>query len=135
MDKKLVALWDKSRDNIRTRLVNEYDDIKEYEDLLTIILTEFAKTMNQDLDFHICEHSIGDYSGDIVFIYQLGYTSWWDPDIYVCNIKYGSCSGCDALLAALSYKNKESSVDALLSLCLHIVQRSKSCFDIFTEGE
>ena len=137
MDKKLVELWDKSRDNIRTRLVNEYDNINEYKDLLVIILTEFAKTAGEDFDgddFDICEHRVGDYSGNIVFIYVFGYR-WWEPDLYVCQIEYGSCSGCDSLLSALSYKNKETSVDALLTLCLHIVQRSKNCYEIFREGE
>jgi hypothetical protein len=124
MEQELITLWEMSKDNIRTRLWNEYDNIQEYKDLLIIMLTEFAKTMEEDLDiedFHICEHSIGDYTGDIIFIYMLGYTRWWHCDIYICNIQYGSCSGCDSLLAALAYKNKEASVEALLSLCLHVL--------------
>lgn len=137
MDTRLVELWDKSRDNIRTRLVNEYDNIDEYKDLLIIILTEFAKTEKEDFDvedFHICEHRVGDYTGDIVFVYVFGYR-YWDPDLYICKIEYGSCSGCDSLLAAHSYNDKEKGVDALLTLCLHIVQRSKNCYDIFMGGE
>ena len=137
MDTRLVELWDKSKDNIRTRLVNEYDNIDEYKDLLIIILTEFAKTAEEDYklaDFNIGEHRVGDYTGDIVFVYVFGYR-YWDPDLYICKIEYGSCSGCDSLLAALSYKNKEKGVDALLTLCLHIVQRSKNCYDIFMGGE
>lgn len=137
MEQELITLWDNSRDNIRTRLVNEYDNINEYKDLLIIILTELAKSAHEDFDvedFHICEHRVGDYTGDIVFIYVFGHR-WYDPDLYVCKIEYGSCSGCDSLLAAQSYNDKEKGVDALLTLCLHIIQRSKNCYDIFNGGE
>lgn len=129
MNKKLVELRNKSQDNIKNKLFEDYDKIKTYKDLLVITLKEFMKSMNRKCkvkDFNIKTHKFGDYSGALVFVYTLGeYDGFWENNIYACCIDYGSCSGCDTLLEALSYKDKEKSVKALLTLCLHIIQKSK----------
>ena len=68
----------------------------------------------------------GDYQGTRVFVVAAqGYQPF---DYWYTKVSYGSCSGCDSLLAAWDYGH-ESDYGGLWLLALHMLQRAKRMDD------
>lgn len=75
-----------------------------------------------------CIHEIddGEYQGTLLFVIPAdGYQPY---DYWYVKVNYGSCSGCDTLMAILEgdYGDTiDEKVDSLFTLALHIVQGLK----------
>lgn len=130
MIKEFVKSWDKHKDELKEYFKNN----PHYKDIVKLL---FEKVINADLEddydkFDVEEIKViddGDYQGTQIFILH---KNSYHPDIneYVyTHICYGSCSGCDTLLAILDYdydeKPNEEQVEDLMQLALHLLQRCK----------
>ena len=98
----------------------EYKVKKEYEALFGEYLDYdvLVKAIDLNIDWHIL--TTGSYQGDFWYI------GLKDNKIYFLNIGYGSCSGCDALLA------REDDIQGLISL-QDSIKRDIREFDSFEE--
>lgn len=68
----------------------------------------------------------GDYQG--THVYVIGETGYQPSTYWYVRVSYGSCSGCDALEAARYYgvgPSPDDSLDQMMTLALHVVQRIK----------
>lgn len=135
MIKEFVKSWDKYKDELKDFFKNNTpSNYSDYEDIVKLL---FEKVINVDLvdDFekfdieNIKVIDDGDYQGTQIFIIH---RDSYQPDIneYVyTHTCYGSCSGCDTLLAILGYnydeKPNEQQVEDLMQLALHLLQRCK----------
>lgn len=64
----------------------------------------------------------GDYQGTQIFIVPTTAYQPQESDYYWTSVWYGSCSACDALMAANDYKRKTDRIQAWNLLCLHMLQ-------------
>lgn len=135
MIKEFVKSWDKHKDELKEYFKNNpQSEYCNYEDIVKLL---FEKVINADLEddydkFDVEEIKViddGDYQGTQIFILH---KNSYHPDIneYVyTHTCYGSCSGCDTLLAILDYdydeKPNEEQVEDLMQLALHLLQRCK----------
>ena len=135
MIKEFVESWDKHKDELKEYFKNNpQSEYCDYEDIVKLL---FEKVINVDLEddydkFDVEEIKViddGDYQGTRIFIlhknsYQPGILEYVYTHTY-----YGSCSGCDTLLAILDYnydeKPNEQQVEDLMQLALHLLQRCK----------
>jgi mRNA-degrading endonuclease HigB of HigAB toxin-antitoxin module len=135
MIKEFVESWDKHKDELKEYFKNNTQgNYSYYEDIVKLL---FEKVINADLEddydkFDVEKIKIiddGDYQGTRIFIlhknsYQPGILEYVYTHAY-----YGSCSGCDTLLAILDYnydeKPNEQQVEDLMQLALHLLQRCK----------
>ncbi len=71
----------------------------------------------------------GDYQGTQIFIVPLNTYQPRAEDYVYTNTYYGSCSGCDTLLAILDYdtdkKPSENQIKDYMTLALHLLQKCK----------
>lgn len=135
MIKEFVKSWDKHKDELKDFFKNNTpSNYSDYEDIVKLL---FEKVINVDLVYDSEKFDIenikiiddGDYQGTQIFIihrdsYQPGINEYVYTHTY-----YGSCSGCDTLLAILDYnydeKLNEQQVEDLMQLALHLLQRCK----------
>ena len=135
MIKELIESWDKHKDELKEYFKNNTQS--EYCDYKDIVKLLFEKVINVDLEddydkFDVEEIKVidnGDYQGTQIFILHKNH---YQPSVesYVyTHTYYGSCSGCDTLLAILEYnydeKPDEQQVEDLMQLALHLLQRCK----------
>lgn len=97
-----------------------------YEQLLRLAI----ETINSKVDFGDSEgmdpdriHRIddGSYQGTLVFV--VGSTGYQPDDYWYTMVSYGSCEGCDTLMAACGYENPKW--EEIYTLALHMMQRLK----------
>ena len=69
----------------------------------------------------------GDYQGTLIFLISLEDYSPCATDYLITYIDYGSCEGCDALLAAISYidDNKKYAAKSILMICKDLISHIK----------
>lgn len=139
MIKEFVQAWDKNKDKLReyikTHKQEEYDDYVDLVKLLfdIVINPEISNTPYSDERYfnkafdteNIHEINDGDYQGSLIFLLH---ADWYQPDpgdyVYT-SVYYGSCSGCDTLLAINCYGEdlpNEEQVNDYMTLCLHLLQ-------------
>lgn len=135
MIKEFVKSWDKHKDALKEYFENNaQSNYRDYKDIVKLL---FEKVINVDLKYDSEKFDIenikviddGNYQGTQIFIIH---RDSYQPDIseYVyTHTYYGSCSGCDTLLAILDYdydeKPNEQQVEDLMQLALHLLQRCK----------
>lgn len=135
MIKEFVEKWDKHKNELEEYFKNNpQSEYCDYEDIVKLL---FEKVINVDLTYDSEKFDIenikviddGNYQGTQIFILH---KNSYQPDIneYVyTHTYYGSCSGCDTLLAILDYnydeKPNEQQVEDLMQLALHLLQRCK----------
>lgn len=113
MEKQIIENWHKNKEIIKNDIINfiEEEDYISYDHLVEIV---WERTIADYEDYNVHKFDLDEsYSGDLVFLYRNG------GDIFIVVIGYGSCSVCDALVAA------GSNIDDLMTLALHIAQRTK----------
>lgn len=127
--------WAKNKDKLRERLANTpqigYDS---YLKLLSIALDEIVNDEKVE-DWRgrkplqtkdIVEINFGDYQGTQILVFH---KNTYQPDAsetYYTVVEYGSCSGCDTLLAISEYEEglpSEGQINDYMTLCLHMLQR------------
>lgn len=135
MIKEFVQAWDKYKGNleeyIRTHEQSEYDSYDILVRLLFVKVINPWMTDNYEEEFAISDGDIyviddGDYQGTRIFILHKDTYQPWASDYVYTNTYYGSCSGCDTLLAISGYDDglpNEGQVKDYMTLCLHLLQR------------
>lgn len=132
MIKEFVEKWNKYNKDLEDYFRNtkqvEYNTYKEIVKLL------FEKVINKDIDYgeydteNILVIDDGDYQGTQIFIlHRDTYQPSVEEYVYT-NTYYGSCSGCDTLLAIQCWddeKPDEEQVKDYMNLALHLLQKCK----------
>ena len=113
MLKYCVEQWEKNKENLRVTFEN-IKDIFNYEAFSRIVI---EKIFPEWEDYELNVHYYGSYSGEVVFIIHSD--TWSMENLYLSHLYYGSCTVCDALLAA---EESDERVNDLMSLALHFVQ-------------
>ena len=130
-----IDAWMEHKDEykgwLRTLTHNWEDELtykKMVQGLVNIIINPYIdelETLDADLMTVIDN---GDYQGTEIFIIpEDTYQPSIDEYVYTY-VAYGSCSGCDTLLNALSLSElganfSKDTIDALMTLALHLMER------------
>jgi len=140
MIKEFVKAWDinkaKLEEYIKTHKQEEYDSYEKLVKILfQIVINPYFKEILR-LDVWDCEyiHVIddGDYQGTQIFLIPSTPYQPTVEDYVITHQYYGSCSGCDTLLAIMNYDKgipTEEQVKDYMTLELHILQRCKYLSD------
>lgn len=140
MIKEFVQAWDKNKDALRDYIkTHKQEEYCSYIDLVKLLFDIVINPEVEDRrgsdDFifwsrfdteHIHEIDDGDYQGSRIFLlHENAYQP--SPGEYVyTSVYYGSCSGCDTLLAISEYGDgipDDGQVDDYMTLCLHLLQK------------
>lgn len=128
MEQELVARFDAKReevkDNLRKLLIDVY--WINYIDIVKVVIEVIHDGYDTPDPERIHEIDDGEYQGTLLFIipsdtYQ-PYRYWY------VKVDYGSCSGCDTLMAILEGDfgdTIDEKADSLFTLALHIIQGLK----------
>ena len=126
MKKIALDAWEKNKDRIRSYIEGHiYTDSKGRFGGLTpdrdVFLEEILKiaygTVNNRLYFQLVD--FGDWQGTLIAVFSEGNN--YQPSVYQTHyavLEYGSCSGCDSILAA-------ASIDDLCTIAKDIVLSAK----------
>lgn len=137
MEQKFIDLWFKNKDKLKEALMN-YEDLEycSYLDLFKLTIkniinagrTDYDKILDED---RIIEIDDGNYQGTLLFIIPRYTYQPMESEYYITFVDYGSCSGCDTLLAIQAdygYENGEEQINDFMTLCLHMLERMKKPF-------
>lgn len=133
MIKEFVERWDKYKGDLekyfRTTRQEEYST---YED---IVIALFEEVINKEdincHEFDLEQMTIiddGDYQGTRIFIIPLKTYQPSVEEYVITDTYYGSCSGCDTLLAISSYDDgipNEGQIKDYMELALHLLQKCR----------
>lgn len=130
---KFVKAWDANKSQLKAYLSSH--KMRDYDQYELLVKALFKEVINpylakcDDDTFDLSRMTIiddGQYQGTYLFIipkdtYQPCY------DDYVMTYSYyGSCSGCDAILAITDYEDNalpdEKQANEFFTLCLHLLQ-------------
>ena len=138
MIQKYVDAWIENKDKYEAWLRGlEYDwDVIDYETMVKQLITLIINPcISSGYDGALQENKItviddGDYQGPQIFIIPYDVYQPDEEEYVYTHVGYGSCSGCDTLLNALSlsdYDEKLSggTVDMLMVLALHLIENFK----------
>lgn len=145
MIKEFVEAWDAKKDDLRQYFRNhrqiEYDSYEKLlSKILEIVINPFLLEKGDKYSTFVSDKTLkiddGDYQGTLIFVFHR-YSYQPDGSDYVCTcVGYGSCSGCDTLLAINDYTTKklptEQQLEDYMTLCLHMLQR---CNYMFSDSE
>lgn len=142
MIQEFCLAWEKNKgkleEHFRTTNQSEYDS---YENLVKLLFDIIINPeINDDwLKFDTGDILViddGDYQGTQIFIlHQNTYQPFVENYVYT-NTYYGSCSGCDTLLAISGYDSglpNEEQVKDYMELCLHLLQKCNFMVDEIEE--
>lgn len=134
MIKEFVEKWDKYKENLENYFRNTRQE--EYQDYKDIVKALFENVINKDETdswnkFNLKEMTLiddGYYQGTQIFIIPLDVYQPNTSNYVVTNTYYGSCSGCDTLMAIqddeVGLPNEEQIKD-YMELALHLLQKCK----------
>lgn len=130
-----VNQWDKHKDDLEAAIRQKLPvAFPSYRDLVALIVEYVLNDYNKSQwpvqnhrwhqwDYHnIIETGYADYQGTIVFLIPSMDPSAPESAYLLTAVNYGSCSGCDALLAIEDDPDHERQIRDLMTLCLHLVQ-------------
>lgn len=137
MNKYCVDRWDKNKDRLQKRIENSIDHNGwNYVDLVKLVIEE---VLNPGAEFkddtwnseEITVIDNGDYQGAQLFLFHKDTYQPGPADYMITFEYYGSCSGCDTLMAIQdwSYKQElptEIQVRDYMALCLNLIQQMRS---------
>lgn len=136
MIKEFIEKWDKYKNELEEYFkTNKQLEYSSYE---LIVKALFDIIINKDEEDKFNTENIvviddGDYQGTQIFILH---KDWYQPSVedYVyTNTYYGSCSGCDTLIAIqdwdLEELPSEEQIKEYMTLALHLLQKCKYMID------
>ena len=132
MIKEYVSKWNKNKKNLEEYFRNtrqeEYNNYKTIvTKLIELVINYNVEDSFEQLDFErITEIDNGDYQGTLIYVIPKGYYQPCIEDYVYTFVYYGSCSGCDVLLAISDYeedKPNEEQVKGYMQLALNILQQ------------
>lgn len=128
MEQELVARFDAKREEVRGNLRKLLIDKNwiNYIDIVKVVIEAVHDGYGSPNPENIHEIDDGDYQGTLLFVIP---SDNYQPYIYwYVKVDYGSCSGCDTLMAILEgdFGNTiDEKVNSLFTLALHIIQGLK----------
>lgn len=139
---KFVERFDANRNELRDSLGKYYREERygdyvsrewdiSYKDIVREVISILADEDSYGYEpdpNRIHQIDDGDYQGTLLFV--IAANDYQPDDYWYVKVDYGSCSGCDTLMAiTVSGNNKDKALDDLMTLALHIVQRLKKMDD------
>lgn len=134
MLKVLVEKWDKNKDRLKEALSDVINNGIEYEDLVRLTFSTIYNDGDESIGYpynkldcdEITKIDNGDYQGTLLFLIPFETYQPSEYEYLMTYVGYGSCSGCDTLLAIVDYDNwgrkfSETQVEKLLTLCKDIL--------------
>lgn len=133
MIKEFVERWDKYKGDLEKYFRNtRQEEYSDYEDIVKALFKEVINKEEIDgYEFDLDKMTIiddGDYQGTRIFIIPLDTYQPSVEEYVITNTYYGSCSGCDTLLAISSYVGgipDEEQVKDYMELALHLLQKCR----------
>lgn len=139
-----INKWDKNKDKLREYFTNNKQEeyASSYADftkkVIDIIFNDddYGYEENQqersfDLAQFFKEIDFGDYQGTLIYVFAYESYQPSTSETFFTSVNYGSCSGCDTLLAINQYSTDElptkSQVKDYMQLALNLIQNMK-CF-------
>lgn len=133
MIKEFVERWDKYKGDLENYFKNtNQEEYSNYEDIVKAL---FKYVINREEtkwhEFNLKSMKViddGDYQGTRIFIIPLDTYQPSVEEYVITNTYYGSCSGCDTLLAISSYDDgipNEGQVKDYIELALHLLQKCR----------
>lgn len=136
MIEAIVKQWDANKHKLEEYFATtKQEDYSDYESIVVklfeLVITEIENEWSGTDEFDVSKMTViddGDYQGTMIYIipkdtYQPSVNDYVITDNY-----YGSCSGCDTLLAISEYEdglpNKEQ-VKEYMTIALHLVQKMR----------
>lgn len=132
MIKEFTTYWEKNKGDLEKFLkTTKQEKYTSYESLVKAL---FEKVINPNVNNKFDTKNIliiddGDYQGTQIFLLHINTYQPSVSDYVYTNTYYGSCSGCDTLLAICDYDYgypNDNQVKDYMTLCLHLLQ--KCCF-------
>lgn len=131
MDKNIIKRWETNKQHLLEYLQTHSHRHYEYIDLIKILINECLNRNTSDDKFstevNVIDH--GDYQGTQIFILHKDIYQPSIYDYYYTHNCYGSCSGCDTLLAIQEMDDtefpSEEQTKEYMDLMLHLIQRMK----------
>lgn len=132
MIKEFTTYWEKNKGDLEKFLkTTKQEKYTSYESLVKAL---FEKVINPNVNNKFDTKNIliiddGDYQGTQIFLLHIATYQPSVSDYVYTNTYYGSCSGCDTLLAISHYNDgypNDKQVEDYMTLCLHLLQ--KCCF-------
>ena len=131
MIEEFLRYWDKSKENLERYLIKT--EQRNYVSCDSRVKLLFEIVINPNVEEKFDTRNIvviddGEYQGTQIFILH---KETYQPDIsdYVyTNTFYGSCAGCDTLLAIADYTDEcpsDEQVKDYMTLCLHLLQKCR----------
>lgn len=129
-----IKKWDKNKDKLenyfRTHNQEEYSSYEAiFKNIIKYVFNDeeyLYKKFNYE---EVTVIDYGDYQGTQILVFC---KDTYQPDLsetYYTHVYYGSCSGCDTLLAIMNYdwdkKPTDEQVKDYMTLALHMVQHIK----------
>ena len=132
---EFVKVWEENKHLLREEFEKAHPD--EYTDIVRGVIRVISHIDSYDKPDPNRIHRIddGEYQGTLVFVIAgHGYQPW---DYWYVKVSYGSCSGCDTLMAIQdgfnwgedNRKPNKQQVDDYMTLALHILQGIKKMGD------
>lgn len=125
---------DAFRENKRQfeKWVESIEEEITYIDILRQVINlclnpKYVDTLYELDEDKITEIDNGDYQGTLIYLIPRNCYQPMASDYVYTSVFYGSCSGCDALLAAQDwdYCNIKYNVDMVTTIALHLVENMK----------
>ena len=131
MLKYCLKMWDKNRDKLQKDIesdtkLNSCDYKYLVEKVISIIFNDEDADYNHKWDAgNITAIDNGDYQGTLLFVIPKDGYQPDETDYLITFVNYGSCSGCDTLLAIQEWKENakptEEQVKDYMTLCKDLV--------------
>lgn len=141
MEKDLIQKWDANKDKLREWFsTHTHRDVRTYLKIVRAICEVVFewKQRNESYwqpereEYDVTEVKHQKYQGNSIFVIYHPDTCYDLPNFIITHNEYGSCSGCDTLMAILGdwltedENNQildDEQVKDLMTLSLHLVQR------------
>ena len=116
MLKYCVDQWEKNK-NILRMVFEKVDIYSDYEEFAHIIIENIFPEWES---YEVAITKQGDYTGDVVFFINSNTSEYGSMyDIFLTELRYGSCSVCDTLMRAAE---SEERVEDFMRIALHFIQ-------------
>ena len=129
----IVKQWDANKDKLKdyfaTTKQEEYSDYRDIVvKLFELVIKEIKDEDGYEEKFDITKMTViddGDYQGTTMYIIPKDTYQPTASDYVITDNYYGSCSGCDTLLAISSYDDDlptKEQVSEYMTIALHLMQ-------------
>ena len=136
MIEAVVKQWDANKHKLEEYFATtKQEDYSEYRTivikLFELVITEIENECSGTDEFDISKMTViddGDYQGTTIYVIPKNTYQPSINDYVITDNYYGSCSGCDTLLAISEYSDdlpSKEQVKEYMTIALHLVQKMR----------